>query len=623
MSKKASAAEEPECAGDPFNIVYGHVHTFPQVDFVLGGTYDYMVFSREYYSVAEYDGPFGYGWTHSYNFTLTKRSDEMFEFMNQEGKLNFFAFFPGKKEFQPGPWNTYTLTRELINPGEPHPLYRMICIAKDGTKFIFPDAFWKEPHVPVHVSAIEYKDGRSIKFVPDDGSLPTQIIDPHGRVIRLSYSDGRVTEIFEPGRPPDRPIRYGYDEIGNLTQVSHPVSPDVIYTRRYYYQDPNDPHNLTRLQDEHGFSMSYEYDQNGRCILTYGDNNGQGPLYKYINQYKPEEHQTVMARCRGTEMFIEVVTYNNTGHIVRREYPDSGEIEKYKYITKGGQFTVEKTEIDSSQSSVFRKVVEFDEKFNVTGVSVGTTETEGETPDTLQLKISYNDPDNPAKPTSIVDQNDNLLEIPADALDKIEELFRVKEAEALGRLPDIKGFLAESEDGTPSPEEWRVSHDEHGLVQKITGGAGHETGFLYDGAGRIVQLVEKKGDKEKKAQVAYDWLGRVTKVVMIEPNGETRTESYEYDAPDKFYPNACYAINKIGYDGKKTQFVYRRGDFLWKVVQYENGGVSSITTYEYDSFGNLIKVILPDGRTITATYDSRDRLIDIQGPRSLLEYALS
>jgi YD repeat-containing protein len=618
-AKEASSLEDPRYVGDPVDVVLGEMRSFPQVDFTLLGSYQPLVFSRICHSSKEEDGPFGFGWSHSYNITLTKRSDEWFEMVDEEGRLSAFVFRPAEREFSPIMWNKSSLTRQLANPGAAHPLYRMVCQAKDGVKYVFPDVFWKEAHVRYHVSAIEYTDGSAIRFAPDDGSLPTRITDAHGRVIRLSYSNGRIAEIFEPGRPADQPIRYGYDDQGNLTSVAYPVDPHTTRIRRYYYTDPHDVHNLTRIQDEHGTSFHYEYEQSGRCTVSQGEDFGAGPYYKHTFAYDPQELKTVLKRWRGSEIFTEIIGYTKDERITKIEYMDSGETKEFAYdLHMNGASTLEISESSAGQNDVFKKVVRFDDKFNVTDISVGTAKSKDEKPETLRIKVFHDDPNNPAAPTKIVDQNDNLLNISPESFNKIEEIFRVREAEELGQPPNVQAFLARDDDSF-SAGKARLVRNKQGLIKKVIGADGATCEYSYDGAGRYVRLIIRNGKNRRKVQIAYDWLGRVT-LVRVEEDAEVQKESYTYEATDLFDKSASYAINKAAADGLKTQFLYNKAGLLWKVVRFEAGG-PSVTTYEHDAFGNLVRIVLPDGGEIKATYDSRDRLIDIQTPRRFLEPA--
>jgi YD repeat-containing protein len=282
-----------------------------------------------------------------------------------------------------------------------------------------------------------------------------------------------------------------------------------------------------------------------------------------------------------------------------------------------GESTLEITETSPAEKSVFKKFVRFDERFNPAEISVGTTESKNEKPETLHIRVFYEDADNPDTPTKILDQNDKPLYITPEAFNRIEEIFRVKEAEKMGQPPNVEDYLAERKDSFGENKTLTI-RDKQGLIKKFVYSDGSTGEISYDNAGRYVRLIEKTSASKREERYSYDWLGRVTLVRRVEENGEIRKASNEYDATDLFDETAKYAVNKTGFDGAKTQLLYNKAGLLWNIVKYQAKG-PSVTTYEYDAFGNPVRVLLPDGCEIRATYDSRDRLINIVVPSRLFD----
>jgi YD repeat-containing protein len=57
-------------------------------------------------------------------------------------------------------------------------------------------------------------------------------------------------------------------------------------------------------------------------------------------------------------------------------------------------------------------------------------------------------------------------------------------------------------------------------------------------------------------------------------------------------------------DGKVVGYEYDKANRLIKVTDW----LSNITIYQYDTIGNLFKIIYPNGSTINYRYDNANRL---------------
>jgi len=99
--------------------------------------------------------------------------------------------------------------------------------------------------------------------------LLTRVTDSLGRVLRLDYvAPSRLAKLTTPA---NQEILYGYNAAGNLDSVTYPDG----HTRRYVYNEPeltggvNLPYAITGLIDESGARLgSYAYDSVGRVVQS-------------------------------------------------------------------------------------------------------------------------------------------------------------------------------------------------------------------------------------------------------------------------------------------------------------------------------------------------------------------
>ncbi|HKU45034.1 MAG TPA: RHS repeat-associated core domain-containing protein, partial [Polyangiales bacterium] len=142
---------------------------------------------------------------------------------------------------------------------------------------------------------------------------------------------------------------------------------------------------------------------------------------------------------------------------------------------------------------------------------------------------------------------------------------------------------------------------------------------VRDAAGRIVDRTESVQGNAHAFHYVYDDAGRLTDVSMdgalqahyvYDDNGNRRsltqasaTLTGTYDAQDRLSSYGPYEYTYSAVGALKTK---------------TSTGTGAVTTYDYDSLGNLRGVQLPDGRNIQYAVDARSRRIakSVNGTRS-------
>ncbi|MCB0879747.1 MAG: HYR domain-containing protein [Thermoleophilia bacterium] len=176
-----------------------------------------------------------------------------------------------------------------------------------------------------------------------------------------------------------------------------------------------------------------------------------------------------------------------------------------------------------------------------------------------------------------------------------------------------------------------LSHDELGRVTAEQRPDGTVVAYTYDWAGRKISETDPAGNV---TSWDYDELGRTSSVTY--PDG--RSISYSYDAAGNLvemtdsttgattyeYDAANQRTAMVNAVGDRTEYVYNSRGLLdhestdAKTTSYEydaRGNLTTVTsgtsvsTYTHDPNGNVLVHTLPDGSTITYTYDKVDRKI--------------
>ena len=257
----------PGCgsSGGPVNFWDGAERHTTQ-DVLIAG-YIPISFSRIYDSRIDYDSPVGYGWAHSYDMRL---------FQFPDGTVMIRRDGGGRREFVPSGGSFISpageFRNELIDDGDG--TYTLI--EDDGFEYAFDLRGRLESIQDVHGNRLEMEydpAGRLplmgvSKWSPRPENLGVISLDYRltavrerdaqgtltGRSISLTY-DGTTGRLQSVTDHTSRVWTYSHDLKGNLSSVSR--SPGLVYT--YEYEDANDPHNLTRLDElKQSFTLTYD-----------------------------------------------------------------------------------------------------------------------------------------------------------------------------------------------------------------------------------------------------------------------------------------------------------------------------------------------------------------------------
>ncbi|MEJ2046913.1 MAG: DUF6531 domain-containing protein, partial [Dehalococcoidia bacterium] len=207
-------------------------------------------FTRSYNSQATYDGPLGYGWTHKYNLKLEVLDGTTLRIMKGDG---------GYTDFKKASADLYRATGDA---------YSRIYLSDnnynlhetDGSLYVFDTSG--------RLIRIEDKHGNVTNLSYESGLLASVEDSVSGRTITFNYTAGKLTSITGPATTQNPSglfltLEYTND---NLTRATYADGESFLY----FYDDPNDSHNLTKKTKSDGSTVLNEvqYDDQDRAIRS-------------------------------------------------------------------------------------------------------------------------------------------------------------------------------------------------------------------------------------------------------------------------------------------------------------------------------------------------------------------
>ena len=389
-------------------------------------------------------------------------------------------------------------------------------------------------------------------------------------------------------------VSYRYDEQEQLATAADALNRQ----KRFYYQNGR----LVRHMDKNKLSFYYEYDDNGRCVHTWGD----GGLYDYRLEHRPYERSVIVTDSLGhkkTYIYdrdrLPVVIRDQTGAQTRYAYDDAG---RAINITDPLGRDIE---------------YHYDAAGNLIEINY---------PDYTHVVYAY---DERHRPVRFLDANGKLWEQRFDDQGRlVEKISPLDERIRYTYTP--QGDPASITD--PEGRLTTFDYDEHGMVAAVTDGnnkttryqrdlsgnitaiidpAGEATRYIYDDKSRLIQTVRPSG-----ASQSFEWDGEDNLLSHTDPNGhQTR---FEYGGLNEI-------TRRINADGTTVSYQYDTEEHLTGVTNekeqthrfaYDHAGRviartdyhGHTTRYTYDPAGQLIQSLDPLDKVVTYAYDPAGRL---------------
>ncbi|MDY0810706.1 colicin E3/pyocin S6 family cytotoxin [Kitasatospora purpeofusca] len=652
-------------AGDPVDTSTGYFgETF--TDLTTPGRGKPLDFTRTYASaVADpagpagalaSDGPFGWGWTHSYNLsTVTDPATGNITVRQEDGSQ--VAFLNNAGTYAPSaPRFNATLTKN----GTSYTFTR-----KSKEVFTFDTAtgrLLRETDLagskasPPYATTLGY-DGA--------GHLST-ITDPGGRSYTLTWTGSHITGLADGS---GRQVSYGYDAAGNLTDVlgvgttRTPVVKDDDHFQ--YGYTANHLLNSMRWPTQYGstatpasaVSMTYDAAQRvlvqtdqlgGATTFTYGPDSGANLAAGQTLVTDPAGHKTLYTYQNGllqsetkgygtTDAGAATYTYDPISLGITSIADPLGNLQTFSYDDHGNQTSASDARgfttanaydgndnlISTVDGGGLRTTYGYDEPGHIAATGSGfgllTSVTrqpkEGSTA-ARQANLYYDDSAHPADGTRAVDARGNTSSNTYDSAGNVvsstdPENNQTKYGYDLGRgkLTSVVlpvGVAAGTTPGCAPPAKGctAYSYDVWGNLSKVTDPLGHSTSGTFNADGDETSTTDANN---RTTTYAYDPLGRRTSVTR--PDSTVITTVYNPDGTVAKTVDGRNSETLYGYDGQLRQTT--RTDPLGRktTARYDAAGnlltltdqANQVTTYTYNPVGLPTSVSYSDGTTPNVT----------------------
>lgn len=557
---------------DPIQLGTG-TYTYKHTDFnipIIGGA---LTFTRYYNSInSSKNGPLGYGWSHSYNYSAQNVGDTVWDIYYPDGhSARFLPIYGGNGTSFPLYGGTYD---SLVKVGSEFLLY-----TKEKIIYRF--------NIYGQLSEIKDPNGNQTYLFYSLNRL-SAIQGPGGRNLSMGYdASGRINMVLT---PLGRAYHYSYDVNGDLKSVIAPLGDST----KFAYLN----HLMTSIINGLGnIVVENTYDGLNRIIsqsdayvkttnITYnsplfGDSKVVYPDGSFITVH----HDSSFRETKSIDALgrVKTTTYDLNGN------PDT-------IINEKNQLTIfQYDNLGNTSLQILPGNRSYRTKYNNFSKPTELTDPQGQA-----TKLDYNLTTGnllsiqlPNNSTRYFEYNSNgTLRKSTDGngdsthydYNSFGDLIHVT-------LPTGNLFYAYDADGRPTSitdANNNVTHfgyDSNDNVVKITDALNQSQTFTYNKDNLVTSLTDKKGNK---TEFSYDKKSRL----VSKRNAMQGIDSFAYDVLDRMisWKNALGLLTTFSYDsnGRRTSISSPAG----------------VIKYQYDELGHIIKQTDPNNNTTTLAYST-------------------
>lgn len=562
-------------------------------------------------------GPFGRGWTHTYNVLIsvvTNTSGNISSLIFTEDSGNKINFTPSVGLYSPDASSGDTSTIAVNADGT------YTRTLKDGTLQTFDAS-------GILIS-IKDRNNNTTTLSYSGGNL-VAVTDSPGRSLSITASSGRITSITDPAGQ-----TYNFTYNGNLlTAVTDPAGNAWNYT-----YDANG--RMLTKTDPAGFQTNYAYDANG-MLTSATDPTGLSKTLTYDN-------------TNSAAQFVEKdggvwnQQYDSALNLPTQKTDPQGNVTSYTYDSNGNMLT--KTDPDGSITTYT-----YDAKSNLTSITDTLGQTTTYTYNNFSEVTLMKDPlgystlytydaqgnllssTNPTGATTNYqyDVKGNLVRI-MNALNRTTTLT-YNQYNNVASITDPMGAVT------------RITYDINGNITSQIDATGNTMTFAYNNLNQMIQAIDPNGNT-----TTFEYDGDGNRTLQVDANGNATYYVYNYKGKLTRVEDALGGITSLAYsgtgcatcgggvdqltalvdaNGNTTNFSYDElgrlkrdktprpqgsdssGNTTW--YSYDaNGNLVSRTdansatiNYTYDAIGRPLTKSYPDGSTTTFTYDAKGNIL--------------
>jgi RHS repeat-associated protein len=569
-------AENPSaaCKQDPVNTATGSLD-HEVTDLTLPGIGVSFSFVRSYHSGDSAGGPFGTGWTHSYNASLTFWPGDVVARAGSGQQLDFVKDPDGSFTANDGgraTLATVTGGYELVTNDQLH--YRFDTSGK--------------------LTSLKDRNDKGLTFTYDGSGRLSTITDAASRQVTLSYDgSGLLTQLSAPG---SRTVSYGYTN-GQLTSVT--AADGKVWTYTY---------------ESHGL-LEKEIDPLSHTVFR----NVYGADGRVTEQYDALNNKTTFAWDDATQTATITDPRNNmwkdaySNNILESEIDANSKTTQYTHDDDLNDSSV--TGPDGSTTSLT-----YDARGNLTHAVAPASLNADKT-------LVYDSMNNV---TSVTDARGKVTTYGYDGSGNNTTITQDGVTVATYTY-NSAGQITTFKDGRNN--ETTYTYDTNGNVGSETDALGDKTTYSYDAAGRMTLKVDPRGNvqgadpNDYKTIYTYDGAGRT--LTETDPLGHVTTYAYD-DAgnqtsvtdPDNHATSYSYdadgrVLTETAANGGVTTYTY---DAAGNKLTEKNPN-NKTTTYTYDADNRLASDTTPLGNKTTYSYDSSGNLSKQVDPRGNVQGA--
>ncbi|HEY2384279.1 MAG TPA: RHS repeat-associated core domain-containing protein [Terriglobia bacterium] len=594
---------------EPVNTATGNYYSV-QTDLSLRVRGLNFVFNRYYNSFDSYNGSLGFGWSHSYNISLTVDSGTGIVTVKEAagGTLTFNPSVGGYTAATPGCYDT------LVNTGSGFILIRKnrtkIAFSSSGALTSVTDRNGNQQTMTRSgagdLTSITYVTGRSVTLAYDSSHRITSITDPSGRAIHYSYDlNGNLASVTDAA---GGITRYSYDSAHRMTAAVDPRSITYLQntfdatgrvtaqvngvgaTTRFAYNTP--AARVTTITDANGNTLQHIYDGALRLVQTIDGTGG-----KTTFAYDANNNRTSITDANG---HVTTLTWDAAGNATSIK-DAAGNTTQVTYdinsnptqITDpAGHTTVltydlQNNNLETTQDAAGTTIYAYDsfgQPIGIRDAAGNSTQFTWDSVGDLTQVI-----DGAGRIRSMIYDNVGRLTSSADQLQRTTK-YQYDNLDRLVVLTDPLGLR--------TVFNWDAMHD----ITGITDANGQSTAYTYDGVHNLVRVTDALG---QQTQFAFD--GNNNRITYTNARGKNR--SYTFDAANRL----IRITDPLGRQTSKTF------DAAGNAVSVTDGNKAT-NVFTYDALNRLVGIRYPDGSSVSQSFDSDGNRVSITDRRGTTAY---
>ena len=575
---------------DPVNTATGN-YNYTSTDLRVPGRGMDIELSRSYNSQDGVVGPFGPGWSHSFNIYLANigtssatvhySDGKTLDYLNQPTTNTFLSSYPGVYD---------VLTRNADGS--------WTLKKTDQRKYQFNSAG--------KLTAIQDRNNNQISLSYNGANL-SQITDTVGRTFTFTYSGSLISTITDPA---GRKLGFGYEPNSNLS-----VFTDANGNTNSYGYDNS--HQLTKLVDGRGNNLLINsYGTNcptGITTCVASQTNGRGNQWTFV--YNGDGSTSVFDPFNKESKYVQDVNFNiEQTHDRNANTQFASGIANLHYDESNNRDQL------SDQKGNFTAYV-YDQNGNVLS----------RTDPTLTSRQAVYDANN--NPKQITDEVGKTTQLAYDASGNLVQITDPLNNSSTTTYDSFGQALTVTDSNGNVTTR---TYDAQGNVTSIKDALNNVTSYTYDIVGRRTSVTDARGritrytyDNNDNLLTVTDPLGNVTtysydannnRISMRDARGNTTNYAYnennllikETDPKGNFiqhtYDKLDRRVSTRDKRGNVTNFTY---DNEGRVVSLTDA-LGNATSYTYDANGNKTQIIDAKGQVTRFTYDALNRLTKIE-----------